>query len=83
MKPDWSKAPEWAGWWTLSDEGLMRWHETKPTLSVFGNWACEARNQNAGYIKPLLYERPKEKEIPILSECCERNQRAQQILNKG
>ena len=30
MKPDWSKAPEWANYWAQDADGRCRWHAQKP-----------------------------------------------------
>lgn len=40
VQPDWSKAPEWAQWWTVNPTGLVSWSETEPvpTSVGFGHW---------------------------------------------
>jgi hypothetical protein len=33
LKPDWSKAPEWANWWAIDRTGDAYWFKQKPMLS--------------------------------------------------
>jgi len=30
MKPNWSKAPDWAQWFAVDESGTGYWHEKKP-----------------------------------------------------
>ena len=39
IKPDWEKAPEWAGWWAMDKSGDAWWFENKPTAGLLsGAW---------------------------------------------
>lgn len=32
LAPDWSKAPDWAKWYTIDRNGMAYWHEGNPSL---------------------------------------------------
>lgn len=39
MKPDWTKAPEWANYWAVDEDGLSYWYRLEPILfRAFGFW---------------------------------------------
>ena len=50
MKPDWSKAPSWAKYLAMDQNGTWFWYEFKPKAE-YGEWihsggACEAVNMD-------------------------------------
>lgn len=48
MKPDWSTAPEWAGWCCMCREGVWMWFENEPTLVKDGRfYSKEGRTEYA------------------------------------
>jgi len=38
MKPDWSKAPDWAQWFAMDEEGTGYWYQHQPSRTDFGRW---------------------------------------------
>ncbi len=67
MMPDWSKAPEWAKYFTLDAKGKFEWWEDEPTYdAIDGNWFDDSINNKgwhsfAGRLdipKPFVQERP-------------------------
>lgn len=46
MKPDWSKAPDWAQWWACDECGVSYWFSKKPLPDVImGIWVSDFREQ--------------------------------------
>lgn len=38
-KPDWSKAPEWAYWWAVDENGKAYWYPEQPSVyDDSGRW---------------------------------------------
>lgn len=74
--PDWTKAPEWANWFSVTEKGIGSWRSCKPVaLSNYGCWSHQHDGQNRVTSFPagpstrlwenLIYERPKVQERPI------------------
>lgn len=67
IKPDWSKAPEWAEWWAVDWIGMSYFYKNKPVL-IEGEQAWTAENIEfvddelyGGYVenwKETLTQRP-------------------------
>lgn len=58
--PDWSQAPEWAGWWTRNADGSVYWHENEPKLFQRSSWVSMLGHiENAGEEhRPIKVKRP-------------------------
>ena len=48
MEPDWTKAPEWAMWWAIDEDGSTYWYVAKPEPAG----ACWATDNKCEYIQP-------------------------------
>lgn len=61
MKPDWTKAPEWAQWWAVDEIGMAIWWEQEPSKSENENeWAewfvsNDSRRFLDGFSKEIPY----------------------------
>lgn len=69
MKPDWSTAPEWAGWCCMCRDGLWMWFEKEPTLVKDGRfYSKEGRTEyvvsKAAWINSIE-KRPASGDMPI------------------
>jgi hypothetical protein len=41
FEPSWDKAPEWAQWWAMDENGSAFWYADEPTLwRNVGEWHC-------------------------------------------
>ena len=63
IKPDWSKAPKWANWWAMDENGSSAFYKDKPTLAK-DNWFWDTESDFSGCdVSPnweeSLQERPK------------------------
>lgn len=46
MRPDWTRAPEWAGWAAQELSGTTYFHELKPKYQpLTGEWVSKGRTQ--------------------------------------
>lgn len=57
---DWSRADEWANFWTRDDTGRALWWETEPYYDErMGIWMCEDDSRRAQATEsPILRQRP-------------------------
>lgn len=63
IEPDWSKAPEWANWWAMDEDGTAWWYENK-TYCKENEWTgtgncMKVSRKNDGW-RDTLRERPKQ-----------------------
>lgn len=64
LKPDWDKAPEWAEWWAVDENGQCYWYERKPHISEretywdYPDHDCDAEFAIVDGWKESLQERP-------------------------
>lgn len=66
--PDWSKAPEWANWYSINENGLSIWYSHRPESSEHGYWHNGSSIKNkyvahrslpaTPFWKHLVYSRP-------------------------
>lgn len=74
-RPDWSKAPAWARWWTVDANGTVLWHEQEPTRhnnALFWhsagrtNWSERNRERSRRGRRPRIDPSQNEQiEIPV------------------
>ena len=64
LKPNWDKAPEWAEWWAVDENGQCYWYKRKPYLSRIDKYwnypdlDCKAELVIIDGWKESLQERP-------------------------
>lgn len=54
-EPDWSSAPEWANYWTISQDGIATWHRAKPHLQLL-SWQdlfAKQRDDSVSFDHPV------------------------------
>lgn len=64
MRPDWTRAPEWAGWAAQELSGTTYFHELKPKYQpLTGEWVSKGRTQIVPKVdrsaQDTLEQRPK------------------------
>ena len=47
FQPDWSKAPKWAKWWTMDENGACMWHQEEPEIERNHFWIAEGKNKSS------------------------------------